>query len=434
MSVMMRGASSAFILRVSGFALAYVLQVVLARWMGAAEYGGYTYAISWSYFLSIFGGLGWSIALLRFVPQYSVQGDFARLHGTINLGTLVVLLGGSLIAAVATVIYLLSDGFGFPPTAATALLIGFWVTPLMALVILNTGVFRGFKKIILALAPSELIRYVLLLLLVAAGAALGVRLTSDVVMWMAAGSFGLVILMQGVLMRVKLPRDLWQAKPIYEMGTWLQVSLPLLLVAGFNVVIARTDVLMIGMFLSPEEVGLFNAASRTANLGSFVLLAINTIGAPMIASLYARDDMSGLQRFAGNVAHLAFWPSLLGFAGVWLFAKPILSLFGAEYTVASTQLVILAFGHLINAGCGLVGSMLNVTGYHSQSARVYGYSAVFNIVLNGVLIPRYGITGAAVATMITTILWNVWLHRLVTHHLGVQSSIVSVLVQAFRKK
>jgi O-antigen/teichoic acid export membrane protein len=86
-------------------------------------------------------------------------------------------------------------------------------------------------------------------------------------------------------------------------------------------------------------------------------------------------------------------------------------------------MMIVIVGKLFSAGAGSVGYLANMTGNQDASARIFGWSAAINVSLNLVLIPQFGIEGAAVATASTTALWNVWLCWIVRRELGIVSHV-----------
>ncbi|MFB2895357.1 polysaccharide biosynthesis C-terminal domain-containing protein [Aerosakkonemataceae cyanobacterium BLCC-F50] len=106
------------------------------------------------------------------------------------------------------------------------------------------------------------------------------------------------------------------------------------------------------------------------------------------------------------------------------FTEPVLSLFGSGFIAADWSLKVLVFGQLVNALCGSVGYLMIMTGHQNQSFRVIFCSALLNVVLNAILIPFFGIVGAAIATSFTMIVWNVWLSILVVKYIGVRPSIL----------
>ena len=92
---------------------------------------------------------------------------------------------------------------------------------------------------------------------------------------------------------------------------------------------------------------------------------------------------------------------------VFLFSKMILGFFGPGYIEARWALIILLIGQAVNALCGSVGVYMNMTGKQVVFQRILVTAFTINVVLNLVLIPKYDLLGAAIATTISTVFWNI---------------------------
>jgi O-antigen/teichoic acid export membrane protein len=110
-----------------------------------------------------------------------------------------------------------------------------------------------------------------------------------------------------------------------------------------------------------------------------------------------------------------------------LFREPLLALFGPEFVVAQGALVILAVGRLANAACGPTATLLGMSGNHGGAARVALGSALLDATLLLALTPRLGILGAAVATTVTTVAWNLALLVLVRRWTGLRPTLFAPL-------
>jgi O-antigen/teichoic acid export membrane protein len=187
----------------------------------------------------------------------------------------------------------------------------------------------------------------------------------------------------------------------------MQVSFPMFITGTLSAVISQVDILMLSAMKDAEEIGLYTLAFKLATLSSFFLVAVNTLAAPKFSELFSLQKYDDLKHVACQSSKLLFWitlPLTLIFA---IFGKTILSFFGEEFIDAYYALLFLLFGQLINALSGSVGLFLNMTGREKQFAKTTLVIAVINIIFNLVLIPKYGLDGAAFASMISLILWNV---------------------------
>jgi len=422
------GAGLAFGLQVSGIGLSYLAQVLLARWLGATAYGQYNYAVIWASLLAVFATLGFPTVVLRFAPEYIVKKNWALFSGLFRASNGLSLLAGLWIAGVFWLgVRLAAPRLGLDPALPGVLERGAWLIPLLALLSLNEEFFKSFRRVGFAYFPHAVLRPLVLLggsylLYKATG---GLDAQSTLLVLYAAIVFALSVHAWG-LWRL-LPRPALRTPPAYDFAAWWEVALPLLLMSAFLLLLKHTDVLLIGLFLDTKNVGIYNAAAKTATLVGFVLIAVSAVVAPRISALYAEGRLFELQRLLHYAAHATFWPSLAIGGALILGGRAVLGFFGEEFVAAYSALVFLVLGQLANAAAGPVVYLLNLTGHQRESLRVYGYSALLNGILNAAAIPSWGIEGAAIATMASMMVWNLWLHRLAARRLGLCSSIVAAL-------
>ncbi len=184
-----------------------------------------------------------------------------------------------------------------------------------------------------------------------------------------------------------------------------------------------TDLVMLGLFMESGDVGVYRVAAQAATVVAFGLNAMNMVVAPRFARLYAGGHAAQLQWTVTFSARIILLLTLPVAAGLALFADPVIRLvFGTGYTAGSTALAILAAGQLANALFGSVAFLLNMTGHERDTARGLAAAVALNIVLNLLLIPVFGLEGAAVATSVTLVLWNLLLWRAVRRRLGIDST------------
>ena len=417
-----RDTGVALIIQVGGVSLTYLLQVVLARWMGKTEYGIYEYVMAWSLLLGIFAGLGLARTNLRLISEYRVREDWGRLRGLFKGSCSIVFIAGCLIALVGTGILLLIDParhFAY----TNPLLIGVWLIPLQGLVQLQLEASRALEDVTLAYAPYQIIWPVLILcggLLVMES---DIPIASMPMLSLATGLLVVVILGQRLLIGSKIDKEFEPADPIYDYKEWFGISLVLLLQGSFIVILNQTDIVMVGNFLGPEQAGTYSAAIKTAMLISIILQTVNTVVAPAFVSLYYQDDLVGLQKIVATVTAWIFWPSLVLGILFMTFSHAILGVFGPGFLTVDWELKILVLGRVLDAVCGSVGCLMVMTGHQNQSVVVFGVAAAINLILNAVLIPIFGSLGAAIATTLSLVMWNIALSILVMKYIGVRSSI-----------
>jgi O-antigen/teichoic acid export membrane protein len=412
------GTAGVFVLQIAGLASAYFMQALLARWMGSKDFGDYIYAYNWARLLALFGGLGFTLSTLKFVPTYLVEKSWDKLRGLITAFSLITLAGSGILALGMVAIFAIFSPQDIDPTT---LMIGLFITPLIALTYLYVEVLRGLNSVFVAYS-SVAVGQNVLMIVVAGGMLVTVGALTNV---QAISALALVTLLIAAVQLVAIARALPESartvKPLYETRHWLRTSFPMLLIKSYAIIMERVDVLLIGLILGAVPTGIYAVASRTANLASFALQAVNAVTAPQIAPLYKQQKFDELERVAKRATQLSTLVSMMLFAGLVVFSQLLLSLFGKEYLVGQRTLIILGVGQLVNSSLGPVGFLMHLTDHQHISQRVYSVSMVLNLALNLVLIPTLNIEGAAIGTSLTMIVQNVWMYFLVRKYLHIDT-------------
>jgi O-antigen/teichoic acid export membrane protein len=184
----------------------------------------------------------------------------------------------------------------------------------------------------------------------------------------------------------------------YDIPGWLATSLPTIAVWAFFTLLAYTDVLVLRHFRTAEEVAHYYAAAKTLALVAFIYFSVATAVAHRFASYHVAGDREGLAKFAHTTIQWTFWPSLIATVVVLMLGKPILWLFGPNFTVAYPMMFILAVGLIARASVGPAERVLNMLGEQRMCALVYACAFAVNFAAALVLAPRFGGIGAAFAT------------------------------------
>ncbi|BAY21481.1 polysaccharide biosynthesis protein [Calothrix sp. NIES-2100] len=416
----------ALIIQVTGLVLIYLLQIFLAQWMGRTEYGIYEYVMSWSLLLAVPAELGLPTTVLRLLPEYRVKQEWGRLQGLVR-GCWLLVFSNSLLLIICATGTILVINYYHSFVYATPLLLGMGLVLLQSLARFQQETGRAMEDILVAFIPSQIIWPVLVL----AGGFVFMQtqddLTSIPMIAIASGMFIVIVVVQLYLLWKKLHSNFEAATPVYAYREWLNIAVILLIQQASFGILSQTDTVMIGSFIGPEAAGIYNAAVKTAAWTSFVLQIVNMVAAPVFTTLYTKGDIPELQKVVSCVTNWIFWPTVAMTLLLMTFTQPILNLFGAGFVEASLSLKILIMGQMVNALCGSVGILMIMTGHQNKSLPVIVASALLNIVLNAILIPIFNITGAAIATSFTMIVWNIWLGALVVKYVGVRPSVFYTL-------
>ncbi|TPV34955.1 hypothetical protein FJ651_05355 [Paucihalobacter ruber] len=187
----------------------------------------------------------------------------------------------------------------------------------------------------------------------------------------------------------------------------IKVSLPMSISALFILLMQSIDSFFIIKYNSFKELAYYSTAIRITTLVSIVLTSINTIIAPEISENFFKKDFKKLREIIFKASKLNFLLSIPLLLCLLLFPNTILGFFGDNYTNAKIALIILCVGQIVNSFCGSVGLYLNMTGKQNELLLLLLLALILNIIFNVILVPKYGINGAAISSCISLAFWNI---------------------------
>lgn len=192
----------------------------------------------------------------------------------------------------------------------------------------------------------------------------------------------------------------------YNLGEMLRFSLPVYLSQFLSQFGGSIETLVLGSAGLISGVGVFTAALRVSAVGSMFFHSLQRIAIPMFSELYSHGRIDQLKRVYQTTTKWAMAFNLPIFLTIAIFAGPLLSVFGADFVTGASGLVILAFASLFNASTGACGSIITMSGRSKLTLANSIINLVSDIGLALLLIPRWGIVGAAVAATLGVMLIN----------------------------
>lgn len=225
----------------------------------------------------------------------------------------------------------------------------------------------------------------------------------------------------GMVFWMRRVPGIWYLAGNFEGRLLLRASLPLLVVSAANLAMSWTDILVLGIWSDPQQVGIYGISARLAGTTSFVLIAANSVVAPRLAVAFANKNH---ERLAYLAQRSVFWTSVAVLplvAFLLVFPTLVLQIFGKSFQDGTWAVRILALGQLISVSLGPVGYLLVMTGRekHLRNATVIG--ALSNLAGNLILVPFFGIIGAATATAFSLAVMKVLAWFWVRQELGINS-------------
>jgi O-antigen/teichoic acid export membrane protein len=416
-SLTRRLAGTIFIIRVISAGLAYVSQVLLARWMGTSDYGIYVYVWTWVLLLGSMMDFGISASAQKIIPEYRTSGDHALLRGFLAGSRWLTFAVSTLVSLVLAGIVRLTSPW-LDPAEVLPLYVGCMTLP--AFVVANTqdGIARSHDWMQLGLMPQFIIRQALIIGITGAAFLLGYHLGAVAAMVASLGAVWIAMTGQMVVLNRKLADHIPSGPKTYDIRGWLAVSLPILLVESFYLLLSYTDVLMLQQFRPSDEVGVYFAVVKTLALVSFIHYAMSATTAHRFAEYNASGDKARLSAYVAHAINWTFWPSLAATIVLLALGKPLLWLFGPQFVVGYDIMFVAAIGLVVRAAIGPVERLLNMLGQQKICALAYVLAFMMNVVLCIALVPHYGGHGAAAATSISLTFETVLLFWIVRQRLG----------------
>lgn len=413
-------------LQAAGIILLLLANILLARLLGAAEYGVYAYALAVVTMAGIPAVIGLPPAIVQQVAVLETRADWGLLRGyLVWANTAGLALSGVLAALGAIIIGLfLTDG---PLAAGATLALALLLLPLRALGALRGAALRGLHRNLSGQLPESLVHPGLLVvfcatLFVLTGPG---SLVAGQAMALQVAATALAFVVGAVLLVRLLPPAVRQAKARYESGDWRRNGVILASSGSVRAANEQVAALLLGPIAGAEAVGLYAVASRGAALIAFMLNAVNVTLASSFAGLHTTGDHSRLQRLVTRSARLILVTSAPLALLMIVFSEQLLAgLFGREFAAAATVLAILAVGQILHVAAGSAGILLNMTGHGAVSARAHVLALVATIVLCAILIPPYGATGAAIAVSLGRLLADAVMTIAVRRRLKLDSTAV----------
>ena len=389
----------AFAIRIFSALIAFVSQVLLARWMGAFEYGIFVLVWVTMIILGNLSCLGFHTSIIRFIPEYRERGEMNELRGVMLASRLFVLVASTTIALVsACLVYLFADRI--EDYYVVPFLIGILCLPMIALSDVVQGISRANAWALSALSPTYIVRPLLILAFMGLALATGSDATAKTALLAAVGATYATTLWQLATVTTRAERNIEKGPRTTDLRGWIAVSLPIFLIEGFGFMLTNADVLMVGIYLSPGDVAIYFAMAKTLALVHFVYFAVKAGVAPRYAQFMHAGAGDKLGAFARETVSWTFWPSLAMAALVLVIGKPMLALFGPGFEAGYPYLFLLVAGVVARASVGPAESLLTMSGNQNVCAVVYGLTLGLNLALNAVLIPKFGLWGAAMSTAV----------------------------------
>jgi O-antigen/teichoic acid export membrane protein len=387
-----------FVFRGLGFLLLFIMHFVLANTLGPSDYGVFSYTLSITFILALMAGIGWPVAMIRFINEYSQKHCWSLLSGVLIKGHQVVFCSAMVISA------LLAGGIMMglvPDQSVNSFFYSAMLVPILAISQLRDRIFMGFRYVIESVFFNEIILPMALIGMVYIGIVNNADSLLKSYVWLTA-----ITLLSGMYwLWQKLP-ETCKKKPEYQTKYWMKTAFPFLFAGLSQVILERTSVFILGSLGDMESAGIYSLASRIAIFNTFVMTSLNAIGAPMMSAAYYRNDIKEFRAIFFKTMKWSAIGALIPFCCMFFFPEILLGFFGEEFVSGKLVLQILAVGQFFNAATGLVGSALSMTGREQIFGKITVLTAILNLIACYLCVQVWGGVGAAIVYSLSVIFFN----------------------------
>jgi O-antigen/teichoic acid export membrane protein len=402
-----RNALASLLVKIGASLLAFLINVVLARFLGLAEYGLFIYAAGWLNILLIPANLGFDKLLVREIAVYQSRNEWGKLKGIYQFA-MSSTLGMSIVIALS-----LFAAIYFAASSQTPTQIFYWAAlliPIGAIIRIQQATLQGLYYIAMSQLSEFIIQPTALLLLsILAYYWPQQSLMAPQVMILNVLAGAIAFLIGRHLLQRSWPSEANTVNSILDLRSWIPSLIPFMLFGGIFILNEQVSTVMLGLLSNTRQVAVFTAAEKWSVFAIFMLQALNPALAPIFAKLYALHEQERLQKIVTLSSQVITLFALIPLLAFVLVPQLFLSTFGDEFAAGKIPLIILGVGQFINAFTGSVGVLLIMTGHERTVVRCFAAGVLVNLLLGIGLIPFMNATGAAISASASVIITNILL-------------------------
>lgn len=400
MSELYKKAGGTFILKFFGLGIAFIFQIVLGRVLNPELYGEYTMYLTYSTLFSIVTVLGMDRNLIKEVARF--EGDIIKEKFLLRFSIQISLL---ITVGMAGIILLFGRFIGFSNYGFFLLLSMIVIKSIIAIL---DGYLQGKGHVVQVTLLSSVINNILKMIFFVILIVLNMdSLNAALISFVLSEIITIFLRTSQISNDIKTNTSSIMILSSEEKKIFMKYSLTVALISGIGLMLQNIDKIMISNFLDLNRVGIYKVAQNYVNLISVFVTPFIALW-PLISKLYNENNIKQIETEMRRIVQLVTCLVIPMFFIFLFLGNDLLAIFGEEYVTkeANITLIILAFSFLIDAVSGPIGSILTMTKYAKLALYNNLVSLLINIILNFVLIGRFGIVGVAIATGISIIANN----------------------------
>lgn len=352
---------------------------------------------------SVFGKSGIDIAILKF--SSFLKNELGNVSSLYKKGSKLIFSSSIILTFF---LCLFSDSIAKivfdKPYMSEHLFVSFLGIPAFSLLSLNAQVFRSLEKIRLYFLFIELFKFLFPVLIISSFLISTDTRNSLIPVIAFVISLYLCFIISLFFIK-KIIRKVDQINVI-SYKKIISTAIPLLFATSGILLINWSDTLMLGFYRTDYETGSYNMVAKIAQVPNIILLALNGIIAPKISNSFNNGKMKEFRNVIQNSTKVLFYTSIPVFILLFIFSNTLFSLLNISSNEIEMTFLVLLLSQAVNVFIGPVGLILQMIGKQKVFSKAVLFGLVLNITLNIILIKPYGVLGASIASLISTIIWN----------------------------
>ncbi len=394
-----KGSAAVFSMALLTGLIGYVIRIVLSRQLSLEDFGLFYAVFTFVIFFDMFKNLGLNHALMKFIPEFKVKKKYGEIRSIIKYVLFTNLTAAIVISAIWLIFsnYLAANYFNNVISTELLFILSIYF---VISVFLDTLAYSclGFQRNLF---------FSLRLFLINVFVLAGIVLSKNLGVISPALSYAGAVILTGIVFvflfkkSFKIPKR----KSKFSSKLYKQLfkfGIPLTLTIAGSTIIGYIDVLMLTFFRNLEEVGVYSAVLPSAIFFSVIGRAIGTVLIPVVSEMWAKKKYKEVNR---GVKLINYYLSLLLAPLViifFIFSKQIITiLFGEQFAIGHIAFRILIIGAAFHSLFSINGNSITARGKPQTVTKIVLFLAVVNIIVNLLLIPKYGMVGAAIATSLS---------------------------------
>jgi len=391
--------------------------MVITNNVSVEDAGVFFLTITICYSISTLCTLGFTNAFVRFMGGFYVESDWTAIKGVFFYGLKCSVMFSLVIAfVIAFFSNEISNNIFNKNELTTPLLLVSFAIPFYAVIQLVSFSFQGIQKQHFSVFLSNIAIPLFVIICISTLLLYSKKIYITNMVFI----YALAIIITSILSYVKWinQKELKGTTNYSHTKSLKESAKPLWTMMLMSMLVQYSGLFIGGVYLTFNELAIFSAAQRVSMLASFVLVSINFVAAPLFAASYKLNQPEELEKTSIFCSRLIFIIATPVLVLTLYFSDSIMNTFGSDYKEGTNILAILLIGQYINVITGTVGFLLNMTGHERDMRNVVFISGVFAVLLGAILIPIYGVLGAALTTSISLSTQNILAMLMIKKRLG----------------